>query len=152
MSGKANEPSKAAPSDKGQSRDSGAASTPEAVPKPAISTLWCSDSAEWRVWLQDNHANLKEVWLEYYRAPIRKKRADAEKGPTYEESLDEALCFGWIDVSVRKLDDERYAQRFVPRKDPRKWTPGNVARFKYLRDAGLVTPAGLASIASDLLD
>lgn len=117
-----------------------------------MQTLWCNDAKAWREWLNANHASATEIWLEFYRAPVRKKLPENERGPTYEESLDQGLCFGWIDVSVKKLDDERYAQRFVPRKNPRKWTPSNVERLKKLIAENQVVPAGIAAIDPQLLE
>jgi uncharacterized protein YdeI (YjbR/CyaY-like superfamily) len=67
---------------------------------------------------------------------------------TYEEALEEALCYGWIDSIVNRLDDERYMQKWTPRRPGSIWSAANKARIKKLTEAGRMTPAGLAKVAA----
>jgi uncharacterized protein YdeI (YjbR/CyaY-like superfamily) len=97
-------------------------------------------TAEWRAWLERNHAAAKEIWLAYY------KKGSGKTSITYEEALEEALCFGWIDSIVKKLDAERYMQRYTPRKDVSIWSASNKARVKRLIAGGRMTAAGLTKI------
>ncbi len=93
---------------------------------------------EWRRWLELNHDKAKEVWLVYYKKPSGKPRI------SYEDAVEEALCFGWVDSLVKKLDDERYAQKFTPRKNTSKWSQSNLRRIKKLMAEGRMTAAGMA--------
>jgi uncharacterized protein YdeI (YjbR/CyaY-like superfamily) len=63
----------------------------------------------------------------------------------YDEAVEEALCYGWIDSIVKSIDDEKYAQKFTPRKPTSKWSPSNIERVKNMIAAGKMTPAGLAA-------
>lgn len=67
------------------------------------------------------------------------------KSIPYEDSVREALCFGWIDSLIKRLDDERYARKFTPRKPTSKWSETNCRRWNELKEAGLLAPAGLAA-------
>ena len=78
------------------------------------------DRAAWRAWLQKNHAGKNEVWLAYY------KKGTGKPTVTYKESVEEAICFGWIDGLKKRIDEERYCHRFSPRKPKSKWTPTNI--------------------------
>jgi uncharacterized protein YdeI (YjbR/CyaY-like superfamily) len=95
---------------------------------------------EWRAWLQDYHATQKEAWL-----IISKKRA-AAPGLTYEEAVEEAVCFGWIDGSMRGGDGEAFTLRFSPRKSRSIWSESNKRRAKRLIEQGRMAEAGLATI------
>ena len=99
----------------------------------------CTSRAEWRDWLQKHHASHSEVWLHYF------KKHTGKHSVTYLESLEEALCFGWIDGLKRRVDDERYAHRFTPRKAKSKWSPQNIRLAQQLVDEGKMTEAGLAA-------
>ena len=83
-------------------------------------TVQCPTRADWRSWLQANHAGTPEVWLVYF------KKNTGKPSVTYRESVEEALCFGWIDGLKRRVDDERYAHRFTPRRPKSKWSPLNI--------------------------
>jgi uncharacterized protein YdeI (YjbR/CyaY-like superfamily) len=96
--------------------------------------------AEWRTWLERNHDTAKEIWLAYY------KKSSGKKSVTYEEALEEALCFGWIDSIVKKLDAERYIQKYTPRKNDSIWSASNKARVKKLIAEGRMAGPGLAKI------
>ncbi len=109
-------------------------------------TLYVTRRAEWRAWLEENHAREREVWLVYY-----KKHAGRARIP-YDDAVEEALCFGWIDSTVRKLDEDRFLQRFTPRKARSNWCESNVRRARRLIAEGLMTKAGLDAIAEGALD
>jgi len=92
----------------------------------------------WRQWLASNHASAPEVWLIYYKKHTRKASV------AYLDALDEALCYGWIDSLVRRIDDDRYAIKYTPRKPSSKWSVGNRKRYSALETAGRLAPAGKA--------
>jgi uncharacterized protein YdeI (YjbR/CyaY-like superfamily) len=94
------------------------------------------DRGSWRNWLRRNHDVSDGVWL-----ILRKKGADIE-GVTYEEALDEALCFGWIDSRLERIDDRIHRQRFTPRRKGSIWSKANVKRVERLTAEGLMTDAG----------
>jgi len=96
------------------------------------------DRVAWRKWLQKHHASSDGLWM------ISFKKATGKAGVLYDEAVEEALCFGWIDSTVRRVDEERTAQRFGPRRDPTNWSPSNLDRMKRLLAHGLVTEAGMA--------
>ena len=90
------------------------------------SELYISDRNEWRSWLIENHAKENEVWLVYY------KKHTGKSTIIYADSVEEALCFGWIDGIKKSIDDEKYAYRFTPRKTGSKWSPLNIKLAKKL--------------------
>lgn len=96
-------------------------------------TLKVSTRAEWRLWLTENHADSKEIWL------VKDKK---NVGFSYLDSVEEALCFGWIDGIAKKLDDDHLAQRFTPRRKKSHWTELNKERARRLIEQGLMTEAG----------
>ena len=98
------------------------------------------DREAWRAWLRENHATEKDAWL-----TITKKHA-AKPGISYEDALDEALCFGWIDGLMRSLDEETFSLRFSPRKARSIWSEGNKQRAERLIEQGQMTEAGLQAI------
>ena len=104
-----------------------------------LSTLRVKTRREWRAWLTKHHATSPGVWL------VRYKAHTGEATIAYEDAVREALCFGWIDSLVRRLDDERYALKMTPRKPTSKWSDSNRKRWKELEAAGLLAPAGLAA-------
>jgi len=95
---------------------------------------------EWRRWLERNHASTSEVWLVFY------KLHTGASTLTYNDAVEEALCFGWIDGVRRRLDDERYIHRLSPRKPDSKWSGLNRARAGRMIKAGLMKPSGLQAI------
>lgn len=99
------------------------------------------DRAAWRRWLEKNHATATELWLVYY------KKHTGKRSITYQEALDEALCFGWIDSTVNRVDDERFKQRWTPRKPGSIWSERNRRRVAELSDAGRMAAPGLACVA-----
>ena len=98
------------------------------------------DQEAWRRWLAANHDKASEVWLAYY------KKGTGKKSITYEEALDEALCYGWIDTTVRALDLERYMQRWTPRKPGSCWSASNKKRLVRLSAEGRMCEAGLVKV------
>jgi uncharacterized protein YdeI (YjbR/CyaY-like superfamily) len=94
----------------------------------------------WRTWLEKNHATSKGVWLVYA------KKHSGLPSLTYNDAVEEALCFGWIDSKLNPIDDVFYMQVFTPRKRASAWSALNKARVARLLAAGLITPAGLAVI------
>jgi uncharacterized protein YdeI (YjbR/CyaY-like superfamily) len=110
--------------------------TPEQEPE----TFCPASPQHWREWLQAHHAEKQSVWLIYH------KKKSATPSLTWSQAVDEALCFGWIDSRAQPLDDERYRQFFSRRKPGSAWSKINKAKVEQLTAAGLMTPAGLASI------
>lgn len=98
------------------------------------------DRTEWRAWLQENHATSPGVWVAVG------KKGGTRTALTYEETVEEALRFGWIDGVVNRLDADRYKQRLTPRKPGSTWSRSNKERVARLIEQGLMTPAGLAAI------
>lgn len=101
--------------------------------------------AAFRAWLEQNHATTTELWVGLY------KKAHAHKGITYPDALLEALCFGWIDGVMRRIDDESHMQRFTPRKAGSTWSNINVAHVERLTREGRMAPAGLAAFRARLV-
>jgi uncharacterized protein YdeI (YjbR/CyaY-like superfamily) len=95
--------------------------------------------AAWRAWLAANHATASGAWL------VSRRRGHGERVP-YEEAVEEALCFGWIDGQASKVDDARSKQYYAPRKPTSGWAATNKARVERLIAEGLMAPAGLAAI------
>jgi uncharacterized protein YdeI (YjbR/CyaY-like superfamily) len=98
--------------------------------------LYCHTPDEWRRWLQLNHNRESEIWLIY----LKGKSVDQEM--TYDQSLDEALCYGWIDSLIRRIDEAKYARKFTPRKAISKWSESNRRRVVELYKQGRMTKAG----------
>jgi uncharacterized protein YdeI (YjbR/CyaY-like superfamily) len=96
--------------------------------------------AAWRAWLEANHATATGVWLVRWRA------GSGRPVLGYEESVEEALCFGWVDSRPGRLDDERTKLYFAPRKPRSAWSASNKARIERLVAAGLMAPAGIAAV------
>ena len=95
--------------------------------------------AKWREWLQRHHASATDVWVGFH------KRGSGRPSITWPESVDEALCFGWIDGVRKRLDESRYVIRFTPRRKGSVWSSVNLARIRELTRLGLMRPAGLAA-------
>jgi uncharacterized protein YdeI (YjbR/CyaY-like superfamily) len=103
-----------------------------------MTTLHLTTRAAWRSWLAEHHDRETEIWLVY------NKRHTGEPRVEYDDAVEEALCFGWIDSIVRTIDEDRYAQKFTPRKAKSKWSESNLKRFAKLVREGKMTGAGLA--------
>jgi uncharacterized protein YdeI (YjbR/CyaY-like superfamily) len=107
------------------------------MPTKSLKTLEVRNLEEWRRWLAEHHDSESEVWLVFH------KLHTGQPSITYGDALDEALCFGWIDSLVKRLDDERYARKFTPRKPESKWSTINRKRYAQLEAEGRLMPAGL---------
>ena len=92
---------------------------------------------EWRDWLAKHHASEAEVWLVFYKQHTGVTSID------YKDSLDEALCFGWIDSLVKRLDDQRFARKFTPRRADSRWSDVNRKRYAELKALGRLKPPGI---------
>ncbi len=95
---------------------------------------------EWRAWLDENHAASTGIWL------VFAKKHTGLPTVSYEEAVQEALCFGWIDSILKSIDDRFHMQMFTPRKAKSAWSVSNKARLSKLMKAGLMAPAGLAAV------
>ena len=80
------------------------------------------DRNKWRKWLEENHSSQKEIWV------VIHKKVSGKKGLKYEEAVEEAICFGWIDGKMQSVDDIRFRQRFSPRKRNSLWSKNNKER------------------------
>jgi len=97
------------------------------------------DRLAWRTWLTKHHAAVPEIWVVYY------KKHTGRQTFTYRESVEEALCFGWIDGIKKRLDDATYTHRFTPRRRSSHWSPLNIRLAEKLIATGQMTPAGLSA-------
>lgn len=88
----------------------------------------------WRQWLAEHHDSESEVWLVFHKLHTGVASID------YKDALDEALCFGWVDSLVKRLDDQRYARKFTPRRADSRWSTVNRKRYAALRIACALTP------------
>ena len=102
--------------------------------------IYITNRKDWRSWLEKNHREKKEVWLIYY-----KKHTGLPRIP-YDDAVEEALCFGWVDSIVRRIDDERYMQKFSPRKDNSNWSESNKKRIEMMLANGMMALAGLEKV------
>src|SRR5215210_4758318 len=101
-----------------------------------------ASALEFRNWLKQHHATTSELLVRCYRTQAK------DKGLTYREALDEALCFGWIDGVRRAVDDESFSTRFTPRKAKSKWSLVNIRRAEELEIEGRMQPAGRRAFAA----
>ncbi len=113
---------------------------PLATAAADLETVSPPTRAAWRAWLVEHHATSPGVWLIVHR------KYSSEPGVTYEEAVEEALCFGWIDSKGKKLDETRFRLTFGPRKPTSVWAKSNQERVARLVEQGLMAPAGLAAI------
>ncbi len=104
-----------------------------------LSTLDVRTREQWRQWLASHHASSPGVWL------VRHKRHTGVETMPYEDVVCEALCFGWIDSLVKRLDEDRFAIKVTPRKPTSRWSDPNRRRWRELEAAGRLAPAGLAA-------
>jgi uncharacterized protein YdeI (YjbR/CyaY-like superfamily) len=103
-------------------------------------TLWVTERARWRQWLAENHVTATAIWLLSY------DKASGQPRIPYLHAVEEALCFGWIDGIQKRMDTQRTAQRFTPRKAKSNWTELNKERARRLIARGQMTAAGLATL------
>ena len=102
--------------------------------------IYLSTREEWRKWLQKHHQSATEIWLIYYKKHTGKPRV------AYDEAVEEALCFGWIDSLIKRIDDETFCQKFTPRKDNSTWSDINKKRVLKLQKQGLMSAAGVKAV------
>jgi uncharacterized protein YdeI (YjbR/CyaY-like superfamily) len=102
--------------------------------------LYVADRDQWRNWLSVHHTAEAGVWLIFY------KKETAKPTIAYEAAVEEALCFGWIDGIIKKIDDARYVRRFTPRREGSGWSELNKKRAEKMIRQGKMTEAGLAKI------
>jgi uncharacterized protein YdeI (YjbR/CyaY-like superfamily) len=112
------------------------------MPKGSERHLAFANPAEWRAWLEEHHATEREAWVLHYRKQLGRQAL------TYEQAVEEALCFGWIDGLLRRIDGEKYALRYSPRRPKSVWSETNKARAEKLISDGRMTAAGLDKIAA----
>jgi uncharacterized protein YdeI (YjbR/CyaY-like superfamily) len=103
-----------------------------------------SNLIDWRNWLAQNHDREQEVWLVYFKAKRDKTNID------YESSVEEGLCFGWVDSIIQKIDEETYARKFNPRRMDSKWSETNKRRVIKVIHEGRMTEAGMAKVTFDV--
>jgi len=104
-------------------------------------TLYVTNRKEWRSWLAKNHTGEKEIWLIFYRKSSGKPRIP------YNDAVEEALCYGWIDSLQKGIDEEKFAQRFSPRKPTSRLSEMNKERIRRLIGQKKMTSAGLDAIS-----
>src|SRR5579862_6249536 len=102
-----------------------------------METVRAKDRAQWRSWLAKNSARAAEIWLVFY------KKSTGKPGVSYDHAVEEALCFGWIDGTKKKLDEESYVHRFTPRTPKSQWSKSNLERVERLIAEGKMMRAGL---------
>ncbi len=102
-----------------------------------VEMFYAKDRDAWHEWLEKNHAKKKSVWLVYYKPASGKTRV------SYNDAVDEAICFGWIDSKPNKLDEERSLQFFAPRKPKSNWSRVNKERVQRLLKENRMQPSGL---------
>ncbi|HEX8896428.1 MAG TPA: YdeI/OmpD-associated family protein [Terriglobales bacterium] len=93
----------------------------------------------WRAWLTKHYASSPGIWFTFYKAHT------AQRGIAYEDMVREALCFGWIDSLIKRIDDDRYAMKVTPRQTASKWSDLNRKRWAELKTEGLLAAPGLAA-------
>ncbi len=103
-------------------------------------TFYAKNRREWRAWLAKHHRTAPEIWLIYYKKDSGKPRIP------YNDAVEEALCYGWIDSILKPIDARRYAQRFSPRRPTSRLSEMNRERVRRLIAAGRMTSAGLERI------
>jgi uncharacterized protein YdeI (YjbR/CyaY-like superfamily) len=106
------------------------------MPAKSTRTLDIRSRQAWRTWLERNHASVAEVWLVFH------KHHTGTLAVEYEAAVEEALCFGWVDSLVRRLDADRFARKFTPRRSDSVWSASNRRRYAEVEARGLLAPAG----------
>lgn len=108
--------------------------------------LFFTTPAEFRTWLEKNHDSQTEIWVGFW------KKVSGKTGMNYDQALDVALCFGWIDGLVNKYDDVSYMQRFSPRRPKSVWSKINTQHIERLTKEGKMTPAGMKAVEAAKAD
>jgi len=105
--------------------------------------VYVKSREEWREWLHENHnKEEKGIWLVFFKKKTKKPTLD------YNHSVEEALCFGWIDSIIKKIDEEKYVRKFTPRDSKSLWSPSNKRRVSKMIKEGKMTEHGLAKISA----
>lgn len=102
--------------------------------------LYFETRTDWRQWLAEFHDKSEGIWLIYYKKHTKMKCV------SYDDAVEEALCYGWIDSKVQTVDSEKYKQKYTPRRKRSVWSQLNKSRVEKMINAGLMTPFGLAKI------
>ena len=105
-----------------------------------MKTVCLTTRVEWREWLAQNHDQETEIWLVFYKKHTGRPTLD------YDDMVEDALCFGWIDSLIKKIDDDRYARKLTPRKADSTWSDANKQRVKQLLRQKRIEKPGLAVI------
>ena len=105
-----------------------------------LESIYFKDAASWRDWLEQNHDSSSGIWQ------ICFKKHTGQPSVSYDEATEEALCFGWVDSLVRRLDADTYMRKYSPRKPRGNWSPSNKKRVERMIAAGKMHPAGLKLI------
>ena len=105
-----------------------------------LSILPFRSSEEYEGWMAENHANPEGIWLRLF------KKDSGKETITYDEALDVALCYGWIDGQLKKFDDESWLRKFTPRRNGSKWSKRNTEHVERLTKEGRMKPSGLAEV------
>ncbi|MBN1232558.1 MAG: YdeI/OmpD-associated family protein [Candidatus Coatesbacteria bacterium] len=111
-----------------------------------LDCIHVSDRNEWENWLAGNSDNKKEIWLIFY------KKSSLKTSISYSDALDVALCYGWIDSIIKRLDDEKYLRKFTVRKNRSKWSVANIKRVKKLISEGRMREEGMKVFDKKLLN
>jgi uncharacterized protein YdeI (YjbR/CyaY-like superfamily) len=106
--------------------------------------LYFKNRDEWRDWLQKHHQSKKEVWLIYY------KKHTGQTTISYSDAVEEAICFGWIDGQIKKIDGDKYMQRYTPRTPKSLWSELNIEKAKKMIKIGQMTEFGLKVYSAGL--
>ena len=108
-----------------------------------LKTLDVGTLEEWRRWLAGHHGSESEVWLVFHKVHT------GSASIAYEDSVDEALCFGWVDSLIKRLDEARYARKFTPRRPDSKWSAASRKRYAQLKASVRLMPPGLNRAPTD---
>lgn len=101
----------------------------------------------WRRWLEANHAAVPAIWVVFYKKPAQRP---GRPTLTYGQAVEQAICFGWIDGLKRRINEERYAHRFTPRKPDSRWSESNRERLARMRSQGLMTRPGEVAVEASI--
>ncbi len=107
-------------------------------------SLYLTNRNDWRRWLAKNHQKKKEVWLIFY------KRNSGKPSLSYDASVEEALCYGWIDSRAKSINEQKFALRFTPRTNNSSWSKYNMARALKMIQQRKMTRAGIALLPHDI--
>lgn len=108
-----------------------------------MKTVEARTRERWRSWLAKHHDSESEVWLIFH------KQHTGVPSVAYGDAVDEALCYGWIDSLIKRIDDDRYARKFTPRKPDSAWSTANRKRYESLKAAKKLKPPGIERAPTD---